>query len=387
MPRAVLSALFAPVSFASRVRLRAGRRAARRGQTLWVGLLSLLVVLLAAAAIGATLYAMRQVEERDEARENFARSSRALDQMLLGVASADRLKGGGAVKDREAIFKPALAYYQQVVSDHQGDPQMLPEVASAQLHAAALQAKLGDPGGVQTLNAGVSTVSQLAERDDVPAERIPGFQDCVLRIASPIDWFTMKVEDRTQHGLQLYLAIQGASTAYASLVKKFPDVVPFRDDYAELRKSTAQLMGAINRPSQSLDAWLEASATLETMVRDQPANQAFQTRLVESLVNSARLQRTLEQPAEGIKSLERAVEVRQKMADANPEDKSLAKAVESLKKDLESAKAAPEPKKVAKQEGEGNEASEAPKEPAPEAPEEEASQDAAKEEAAEPSAP
>jgi tetratricopeptide (TPR) repeat protein len=351
-------------------------------------LLLVIAALLAAATIGAAIYATRLARERDRARENFAHSSRAIDEILIGVASADRLKGAAGVKDREAILKPALAYYQQIIKDHQGDPKMLPEVASAQLHAAALEAKLGSPGGLQTLTAGISSVTQLAGSDEFPAERIPGFQDSVLRITSPVEWFTMKVEDRTQHGLQLYLAIQSASTAYGSLTRKFPGSIPFRDDFAELRKSTAMLMGAINRPHQALDAWLEARNTLETMVRDQPANPEFQTRLAESLVNAARIQRTLDQQGEAVKNLERAIEVRQKMADANPEDKSLAQAVESLKKDLERAKAPPEPKKVAKQNADASPKEEEPKEPpAKEAPPEEAPKDAAKEKAAEPPAP
>jgi alkyl sulfatase BDS1-like metallo-beta-lactamase superfamily hydrolase len=74
---------------------------------------------------------------------------------------------------------------------------------------------------------------------------------------------------------------------------------------------------------------------LESLVRDEPANADYQNRLVEALVGAANLQRKKDENDKAIANYQRAVEVRQKMVDANPDDKSLADDLAKLKSSLE----------------------------------------------------
>lgn len=354
----------------------------------------LLVVGLAAVAVGSTIYAMRTIEERDRAREDFAASSSAIDQIVIATASSGKLKGSAAAEDREAILTPALNYYQEISKKYQDDEQMLPEVASAQLHAAALQAKLGSAECIDTLNGGLRSLNQMIQTGDFDAESYPGFQDSVLRITAPTEWFTIKTENAMAHRVGLFLAIQFAQGTYRDLTKKFPESVGFRDDLTALLKSSAMVLTVMNNPSRALDAWLEARDVLDTMVRAEPSNADFQARFAESLVNVARIQRNTGQRDKAITNFERAVQVRQKMAEANPDDKSLARAVANVQRDLERARTAQAPKKKAKEDApEQAEAKAASKEvakdeaPKEEAPKDEAEEDAPKQEASDDPSP
>lgn len=372
----------APLQSDPRAAARRAELAARRGSTTWIAIVIVLLVGLAAISAGSTTWALRVTEERDRAKEDFARSSTAINQIVVAAANSGKLKGAAAAKDREAILNPALTYYQEISKSHEDDEQMRPEVASAQLHAAALEAKLGSAECIETLNGGLRRLNEMINSGEFGAESFPGFQDHVLRITAPTEWFTIKTSDPMAHAMGLFFAIQNAQGTYRDLTKKFPESVAFRDDLTALLKSTAMLLTAINRQPGALNAWLEACDVLETLVRDQPSNADFQARFAESLANAAKIQQNTGEPDKAIANYERAVKVREKLAEANPQDKSLAQEVTKLQGDLERARTVKAPAKEAPEGApEQAEAKTAPKEEATD----EAPKDAAKEAEGEPS--
>jgi tetratricopeptide (TPR) repeat protein len=351
---------------------------ARRGSVLWIALASILIVGLAAVSIASTLFAMRSVEQRDRAREDFASSSDAVNEMVLAVANSGKLKGASAAEDREVILQPVVDHYQYIIEKYEGDETMLPQLASAQLHLASVQAKLGLPACSRTLSAGLATLSKMV-KSDFSQESYPSFQDTVSRIAAPTDWMTVKDSTPAAQGVALYGSLGAGVVAYRDLSKKFPDAIVFRDDLAELLKSRALLLGFIGRGDVALENWNEATDVLETMVRDEPDNLGFQERLAESLTSEGKLEVTEKQPDKAIADYKRAVEVRQKMAESNPEDKSLEQALTRVKRDLERVETAAAAKKDAPEAAESADATSEKKasdEPAAEeeAPEEETPQ-------------
>ena len=89
-----------------------------------------------------------------------------------------------------------------------------------------------------------------------------------------------------------------------------------------------------SRPGKTLPSNSKAS------LRDQPTNADFQARLVESLLGAANLQKREGETEEAIASFKCAVEVREQMVAANPDDKALAQELAKVKGDLEKLQAA-----------------------------------------------
>jgi tetratricopeptide (TPR) repeat protein len=319
--------------------------AARNGATLWIAIFLILIVGLAAVSVVSTIYAMRMVEERDRAKEDLAQSSNTIDEIVVAVANSDKLKGATAAEARQAILQPVADHYAHIIEKYHDDKKMQPAVASAQLHQAAVQAKLGLPECVKSLSGGLGTINTML-KSDFGEESYPSFRDSV-RIAAPMDWITVKGSTPAGQGAALYSNLRAGVTAYRELNKRFPKSVVFRDDLAELLKSSAMLLGFIRRNNEALTNWVEARDVLETMVRDEPDNADFQERLTESLVNAARLENSSGETDKAIADYQRAVEVRQKMAEANPEDKSLEQALTRVQRDLERVETAAASKKEA----------------------------------------
>ena len=318
----------------------AGRRRGISGLAL---MFLFLLLAMAAVAVGSSIYAVQAIKERDRSREDFAQSTTAIDSVVAAAAGSAKLKGPANTEARAEVLQPALNYYQAIAEKYADDEQMLPQVASARLHLAALQARVGSPECVNSLNAGLAAVNGMIKAD-FPEKDFPGFQATALKIAAPMDWVQVKTNDLQSHVIGLFFAIKTAAGTYHDLATKFPKSVVFRDDLSALLKSSATL--EMNIPGRGVSAartWDEARDVLETLVRDQPSNEEFQTRLLESLATAARLQAPTERD-KAIANLKRAVEVRQKMADAKPDDKAIADGLAKAQSDLEKLAATPPPK-------------------------------------------
>jgi eukaryotic-like serine/threonine-protein kinase len=300
---------------------------------------SLVLMATITLSVGSTIVALRTGRERDLAREDFARSARAFDDVVAAVASNSKLKGPALEPTRKELLQPALDYYRTFVQSRAADPKMLPERVSAQFHMAALYVKLGSKDGVSSLTQGIADLNQLKDSDLDP-ETFPSLQACALKVASPIDWVMVKGVDQA-YALSLVLAISRAIDTYQGLSQKYPQVVSFRDDFSALLKASAMLQAQRpERRQEALGSWLKARDALETLVRDRPANLDYQTRLAESLTTAARMQKTAGETDKAADNLQRAVALREQMAAAHPDDNGLKQELTIVKRDLEKLKPA-----------------------------------------------
>jgi hypothetical protein len=312
------------------------RRSGSRGLLVSI-FVSLLLMATITLSVGSTIVALRTLRERDLAREDFARSARAFDDVVAAVASNSKLKGPALEPTRKELLQPALDYYQAFVKSHAADPKMLPERVSAQFHMAGIYVKLGSKDGVSKLTQGLTDLSQLKDSDLDP-ETFPSLQACALKVASPIDWVMVKGADQI-YALSLVVTINRAINTYQGLSQKYPQVVSFRDDYSALLKASAMLEA--QRPDhrqEAIASWLKARDALETLVRDRPANVDYQIRLAESLTTAARMQKTAGETDKAAANLLRAVAVRELMAAAHPDDNTLKQELTTVKRDLEKLK-------------------------------------------------
>jgi len=235
---------------------------------------------------------------------------------------------------KKEILQPAIDYYKAFSEAHAADKKMLPEVASARFHLAALQAKLGSKDAAKTMFDGVLALDELSADATADPNTFPSLQDSALKLTTPIEWFMVKGADRA-YQMQLVVALNRAKGTYENLSNKHPASIPFRDNYSALLKGSALIQSQMpNGKEASLDAWLKARDILEALVREQPNNVDYQARLAESLLNAARGQKDKD-AQQATANLERAVEVREQMLAAKPDDKQLQQDLNSAKRELE----------------------------------------------------
>jgi tetratricopeptide (TPR) repeat protein len=307
------------------------RSANRAGLSLSIVLLSLLVVALATIAVGSTVVAMRAAEQRDRAKQDLAQASDGFDDLVVAVATTVK-------PPRKELLQPAIDYYQAFIQSHAADKKMLPELASARFHLAALQAKLGNKDGAASMALGLADLDEFVKDEELDPATIPSLQDGALKVATPVEWFMVKDADR-KYATGLVMTLARALSTYGTLSKKYPSDVNLRNNHAAVLKGWALIQSQMPGGSpKSLQAWLDARDVLETLVRDQPAVQDYQVRLVESLTNAARVQKTNKEIDQATTNMQRAVAVREQMAAAQPDNKTLQQELTTAKRELERMK-------------------------------------------------
>jgi hypothetical protein len=313
---------------------RARRR--RAGLSLLSVLVSLLVVALATIAVGSTVVAMRAAEQRDRAKQDFTQASHGFDDLIVAVATTVK-------PPRKELLQPAMDYYQKFIQAHAKDRQLLPEVASARFHLAALHAKLGSKEGVASMTLGLADLDEIAKDENLDPAAFPSLQDCALKVATPVEWFMVK-DANNSYAAGLVMSIARAKSTYENLSKKYPSDANLRNNHAALLKGWALIQGQMpGGRNKSLESWLQARDVLETLVRDQPTVEDYQVRLVESLTNAARIQKTDKVIDQATANMQRAVAVREQMAAAQPDNKTLQQELSTAKRELEKMKPADAP--------------------------------------------
>ncbi len=317
----------------------------RRGSR--VVLFSLLAAL-ATIAVGSTVVALRTRENLTRSQQDFSQAMDAVDRYSAALLTNGKLKEKESV--RRELLQPVLEYYQGFVQTHSGDDKALRAVTSAQLHLAAVQAKMGSKTSVATLSQGVALLNRLAETPADP-QTFPSVQESALKLVTPTDWSGLKAGATSlsqQEILTRYFTFSATGSSMTALSKKYPQVVSFRSDLAGLHRTMAMLSSSAaaltSMPTfrqQSLASWLQSRDVLETLVRDQSANVDFKTRLVEALVSAAKIQKGDGARDAAIANDTRAVELRQQLAAAAPADEALQKDLATLQNELEKLKAAP----------------------------------------------
>ncbi len=337
-----------------------------------IGLLfvSLLFVVMATISAGSTYVALRMAEERTRALNDYQQTSKAFEQVVIAVCSNTELKGSKMEPVRQALLKPALEYYEQYLKTHKGDERDLPQVASAQFHVAGLQAKLGQQESVDSLRQGLVYLNALI-KSDADADVYPDVQTPILKMAAPSEWLNPKNGggDFQTRGMGVALTLVGTVSVLDDAAKKHPQSVGIRDDQAAFLKASSNLMSMAGRRQMSLDYWIRARDILEQLVREQPANTDYKARLAESLTSAGRIQKATKDNDAAITSYQRAVEIREQLAAAKPDDKSAQEDLTVAKRELEKLKPAPPAEKDAAQPAEKDAAPPAEKDPAQPAPE------------------
>jgi hypothetical protein len=209
------------------------------------------------------------------------------------------------------------------------------------LHIATIKAKRGSLDAPTALRQANDCLLGM-KADKFDADQYPSFQAASWRLTVPQDWITLKGPDAKEigdHARRLVLVIEFISSSLKDLSQEHPQAIGFRDDYAATRRVVAFLFTLIGQNSQALTNWLLVRDTMEKLVSEQPANADYKNRLAESLLAAGRIQRTTDKDA-AIASFQRAVEVREQLASANPDDKTLQTDVKVAKRELEKLKPA-----------------------------------------------
>jgi len=297
-------------------------------------LVSLLFVGAIVVAVASTLVAMRAMKQRDEFKAQAEQSDLALGQVIDAAANSSRLKGPPNATAREEIFGPAISYYQQAAWEIRKNPENLDRALAAYQRSAGLQAKAGKGGLVGDLKS-IAELLDAMKAAEYDVSRYPSLNQNGLKSTTPTEWVAVKDTPFNIHIIGLLQSFQMNVASLESLARKYPENPIFRDDLAAMQRISGSLQSMrAERHSYAMVAWEQARDTLETLVREQPNNMDFQVRLVEALTSLANLQKQNDKKDEAIANLKRAVEVREQMSQANPDDKALADELAKAKGDL-----------------------------------------------------
>ncbi len=322
----------------------ANEPARRRGVSLGAIFFSFLLVAAVTVAAGSTFVAMQAIEERNELQAKYSDSTAAVNKLVEAVATSGSLKGVSNAKAREEIFAPAIEYYSKVASQTPtlDNPEALPEIASAKYHLAALQTKLGMSAGVLSLGGGADAV-RMMQMSNMDPDRFPSLKTSALQLTAPMDWVMVKDSGLEAQATALLFTIVNAIGVYDVLSHKHPDVIGFRDDLSAIYEASGALQSRVpTREDFAIDAWKHARTLLQGLVQERPSDVSYQTRLAECLVGLGALEKKLGRNNDAIGDYKQAVELQQKMVEANPDDKNLAKALAKSQSDLEKIEPEPE---------------------------------------------
>jgi len=333
-PVAVAAAVpVAPVTAVTALPIKSG---GGKGRILAVALASFLVVGAMTLAAASTMVALKQIKLHDEASAALVGTTQAMDQFVAATMRHSKLKGPANAKTREEILTPAIQAYQKLLPKLTEKKELLPELASAQFHLAALSAKTGSSDCSSFLDSGVNSLKAMKEQH-FPPERFPSLHESCLSLTTPLEWGLVKTENRELYAMGLLVAFNSSLGTLGELAKEYPQATVFRSDLSSLQRTSAILQTAApGRRTFALNAWIEARDLLEGLVKQEPANVDFQTRLAEALIGAARLQKEKKEIAEATANFQRAVEVREQLAAAGPDDKALKDDVASVKRELAS---------------------------------------------------
>lgn len=314
----------------------------RRGISISTILVSLLIVVLAVLAGASTVVALRATKARQKAEEDFARSQATLDALVKEIANHPELKGFKMLKLRDSLLKPALAYYESYVQAHAADEVPPLNAPAAQFRVAGLHAKMGSGKSVPALASALVMIDKLRQAKLDP-DTYPSMQECAMGIAAPEEWIMLKgasMKEMQAHAPKLVFGLGGAMVQYGQINREFPQAIRPRDELAQIYMYSGALQARAGRRKEGLAQLGQSRTYLEGLVREQPGNSDFQRRLADVCMIIGDTEKRQKNNEAATAAFEKAVEVREALAAANPDDQEMAEQLAAAKKSLDSVKSA-----------------------------------------------
>jgi type II secretory pathway pseudopilin PulG len=320
-------------------------RIPRRGISLVAVLVTLVIVILATLCVASTLVAKRATAARDRATADAQQAAQALDKMVVAAASHKDLKGYKLDAARKAVLQPALEYYQAYAKAHTNDDPPSPEAAAAYFSAAGIQAKMGLMDSVSSLSQGILQLGRLHSAKIDP-ESYPSLQQTAMKVAPSNEWMMLKgasFGDMRKHGMNLFFTLTRGVVEYQNTNIEHPTAIRPRDELAGLLLASAIMQSQLGRSKEALGLSSRARDLLDSLVKDQPANTDYKVRLAQALVDCGKLQKSAKDTDAAAESYRRAVEIREELVAANPQDETLAADLKTAKSEAARIKPAPKP--------------------------------------------
>ncbi len=337
-------------------------RGERRGISIVAILVSLLIVVLGTLAAASTFVALRATKAREQAEADFARASAAIDEMVMAAASSEDLQSFKMAKTRRELLKPAVAYYEAYEQAYVNDEVPPLTLPSDQFHLAGLQALQGSNKSVPALAAAMRSIDKLRAAK-VDPDTYPSLQDCAMSIAPPQAWIMLKgasMQEMKDHPLQLFFGLNGAIAQYMQVNREFPEAIGPREELASLLTYSGALQAQGGRRTEGLAQMDQAREHLESLMASQPGNPEYQTRMADLCMLVGAAQKAQKDLDAATASYDKAIQLREALSAANPDDKDLAAQLEAAKKELEKLKSAAPAKVAAAPEAEEPATEEAP---------------------------
>jgi hypothetical protein len=127
---------------------------------------------------------------------------------------------------------------------------------------------------------------------------------------------------------------------YGQITREFPQAVRPRDELAQIYMYSGALQARAGRRKEGLAQLGQSRTFLEALIREQPGNPDFQRRLADVCVIMGDTEKRQKDNEAAAASYAKAVELREALAAASPDDQEMAAQLAAAKKSLESVKSA-----------------------------------------------
>ena len=253
------------------------RRWGRRHRLLVTSIPAMLIVAVAALAVGDVLIA----HQRDRAERSLAFARQVVDEMYTGVA--ENLDDEPQMDDyQRQILEKALKFYDRFALPQSRDPQVTLEAARAGLRAGGIRSRLGQTGAAEQADRQALTVLCRLVADH-PAE--PTYRDAQADAHRELG-DVLRTEER---GPESEREIKAAVALWDALARAQPGIAKTRSKLADAHGRLGDQFQVEGRVEEAKTAFSQALQLGEELARDQPDVSAYQESLATILHAFARL--------------------------------------------------------------------------------------------------
>ncbi len=168
------------------------------------------------------------LKEQRRAEENFRRARAAVDDYMTTISETRLLDEPGLQPLRGELLEAALQYYHQFLNDRGDDPQIVAEVASAYLRLSQMQMTLGRTDeSLESLKEALGLVEKVLQSGADVRQYASWIGGC---FRGPR--YNRRVEAPPSNPFVAVALIKKGSEIWEELVRQAPDAPGFRQDLA-----------------------------------------------------------------------------------------------------------------------------------------------------------
>ncbi len=245
----------------------------------------------------------RAEQEHDLAEANFRLARAAVDEAFGNVGLNVLLTTPEMQPLRRELLTSMLRYYQDFADTRQDDLGVRIDLAYTQFSVALILFDLGEAGWVEAIDAGLDMLDTLIE-EDVPESLLKQKVSAIYRHET----YFSNQGNATAISQPLGVAriLTRSKTILGELIRRYPNVLPFKSDLATLHHANAEFRNALFGPEASIANFTAALTLWEELIATAPGHAAYHAGYAAATLSLALRYRDLGRSNEMLTALEAA---------------------------------------------------------------------------------